>query len=67
MVLLDPFSKRQQRLGGELPDVYTFDAIPQPLRVQIVQIIGISLGVGMSMFKDVRDMGTGVFLRLTDL
>ena len=39
MVLLDLFSKRQQRLGGELPDVYTYDAIPQPLRVQIVQIM----------------------------
>ena len=31
------------------------------------RLCGISLGVGMSMFKDVRDMGTGVFLRLTDL
>jgi hypothetical protein len=34
----DIFSKRQKKLRGKLPDVYIYDEIPQPLRVQIVHI-----------------------------
>lgn len=39
MAIIDLFSKRQRRLRGEVPDVYQYDDIPQPLRVQIVHII----------------------------
>ena len=36
--ILDIFSKRQKRLRGEVPDVYNYDEIPNPLRVQIIHI-----------------------------
>jgi hypothetical protein len=39
MAIFDLFSKRQKRLRGEVPDIYTYDQIPQKLRVQIVHII----------------------------
>lgn len=32
------YSKRQKRLRGETPDVYVYDSLPEPLRVQIIQI-----------------------------
>ena len=32
------FSKRQQRVRGEVPDVYQYEDIPQALRVQVVHI-----------------------------
>lgn len=34
----DIFSKRQKKLRGEPPDVYVYDEIPEPLRVQVVHI-----------------------------
>lgn len=39
MAILDIFSKRQKRMRGEVPDVYSYDRMPQPLRVQIVHIV----------------------------
>ena len=39
MPILNLFSKQQKLLRGEMPDVYQYNVIPQPLRVQIVQII----------------------------
>ncbi len=38
------FSKRQKRLHGELPDVYSYDVIPPELRVQVIHIWGDTLG-----------------------
>lgn len=38
MAIFDLFSKRQKQLRGEIPDVYKYDTIPSPLRVQIVHI-----------------------------
>ena len=38
MPIFDLFSKRQKRLRGEMPDVYVYDDLPHPLRVQIVHI-----------------------------
>lgn len=45
MALFDLFSKRQKRLRGEVPDVFTYDNIPQPLRLQIVHIWRSAIGV----------------------
>ncbi|UPT70584.1 MAG: hypothetical protein M0D53_16155 [Flavobacterium sp. JAD_PAG50586_2] len=45
MPIFDLFSKRQKRLKGEIPEVYSFDDIPQTLRVQIVHIIRDTIGV----------------------
>jgi hypothetical protein len=38
LAIFDIFSKRQKELRGEVPDVFTYDDIPQTLRVQIVHI-----------------------------
>ena len=42
--IFDLFSKRQKRARGEMPDVYVYDDLPQPLRVQIVHIINDAFG-----------------------
>ncbi|WKB55972.1 STM4504/CBY_0614 family protein [Eleftheria terrae] len=39
MPAYDIFSKRQKKLRGEVPDVYAYDEIPKPLRVQMLYII----------------------------
>lgn len=39
MAIVELFSKRQKKLRGDLPDIYTYDVIPDTLKVQIVQII----------------------------
>ena len=44
MAIFDLYSKRQKRLRGEIPDVFTYDNIPQSLRVQIVHIIRDAIG-----------------------
>ena len=44
MPIFDIFSKRQKRLRGEVPDVYVYDELPGPLRVQIVHIWRDTLG-----------------------
>jgi len=38
------FSKRQKQLRGEFPEVFVYDTVPMPLRVQIVHIVGDVLG-----------------------
>jgi hypothetical protein len=44
MGIIDLFSKRQKKLRGEVPDVYTYDRILQPLRVQVIHIWRETLG-----------------------
>jgi hypothetical protein len=44
MGIFDLFSKRQKRLRGEVPDVYTYDDIPEALRIQVVHILRDTLG-----------------------
>ena len=38
MTIVDLFSKRQKRLRGEVPDIFTYDDLPQELRVQIIHL-----------------------------
>jgi len=45
MKIVNLFSKRQRELRGEIPDVYVYDDIPNPLRVQIIHIIRDAIGV----------------------
>ena len=45
MAVIDIFSKRQKRMRGELPDVYQYDNLPNPFRVQVVYILRDVLGV----------------------
>ncbi len=44
MAIINLFSKRQKKLRGEVPDVFSYDNMPQPLRVQIVHIIKDAIG-----------------------
>ena len=44
MPIFDIFSKRQKKLRGEVPDIYVYDDLPNPLRVQIVHIWQDALG-----------------------
>lgn len=44
MAKFNVFWKRQKEQRGETPDVYTYDDLPKPLRVQIVQIMMETLG-----------------------
>jgi hypothetical protein len=32
------YSKRQKKLRGEVPDIYTYDQVPEALRVQVIHI-----------------------------
>lgn len=52
MRIFDIFSKRQRKLRGEMPDVYTYDDLPEPLRVQIVHIWQDTLGNAEQMHRD---------------
>lgn len=45
MAVFDAFFKRQKRIRGELPDVFTYENLPIPFRIQIVQIMQEALGV----------------------
>lgn len=45
MATFDLFSKRQKKLRGEVPEIYTYESIPNELRVQIVHIIKDSIGM----------------------
>lgn len=44
MAIFDLFSKRQKKLRGDMPDVYTYDQLPDALRVQIIHIWSDVLG-----------------------
>lgn len=48
MPILEIFSKRRKRARGEMPDVYTYDSLPEEFRVQIVHIIRDALGTDPS-------------------
>ncbi len=62
MPIFDIFSKRQKRLRGEMPDVYVYDDLPKPLRVQIVHIWQDTLGTNHYKFiVDILCREYGVF------
>ena len=44
MGILDLFSKRQQRIRGEVPDIFIYDDLPAALRVQIIHVLKDALG-----------------------
>jgi hypothetical protein len=46
MAVFDIFSKKQKALRGDVPDVYTYNSVPQSLRVQIIHILRDTLGNG---------------------
>jgi hypothetical protein len=44
MGIINLFSKREKKLRGEFSDVYTYDDIPNKLRVQIIHIMRDTIG-----------------------
>lgn len=64
MVLFDLFSKRQKRARGEFPDVYQYDTLPKPLRVQIVHIVNDALGEDSNTYSSKSE---AVFLEIHDI
>ena len=42
--IFDLYSKRQKTLRGDMPDVYTYDKLPEALKVQIVHVMTDALG-----------------------
>ena len=57
MRIIDLFSKRQQRLRGEVKDVLVYDQLPHELRVQVIHIFRDYLGTE----QDSQIHGTSVF------
>jgi len=57
LTVFDLFSKRQKRLRGDVPDVYVYDKIPQPLRVQIVHIWTDAIG-NIDQYREGHYVGT---------
>jgi hypothetical protein len=61
-MIADIFSKRQQKLRGETPDVYQYAEMPRPLRIQVVQILNEALPPGEESsrngggFEAIRDI-----------
>lgn len=53
--MFDLYSKRQQRLRGDVPDVYNYDILPEALRVQIIHIWGDSIG-NVQQYADVSSV-----------
>lgn len=52
MAIFDLFSKRQKALRGDVPDVFTYDDLPNALRVQIVHIWTDALGSDKDYYND---------------
>lgn len=50
MSIFNLFSKRQKTLRGEVPDVFSYDTIPQALKVQIVHIWNDTIGSEQEYF-----------------
>lgn len=60
MAIFDTFFQRQRKARGEVPDVFVYNSMPEPLRVQIVQIGTDVLGDGRH-YND--DYGAGPNVR----
>jgi len=54
MGITDLFSKRQKRLRGDVPDVYTYNIIPGTLRAQVVHIWQDYLGDDNDFYDDYK-------------
>lgn len=56
MSIFDLFSKKQKRLRGDIPDVYTYGSLPSPLKVQVIHIWNDALGSSEDYwnFNDVK-------------
>lgn len=51
MAVTDLFSKRQKRLRGGSPDVYVYDKLPVPLRIQMLYMLNELIGDEHEFYK----------------
>lgn len=63
MTIFDLFSKRRKKERGEIPDVYSYDALPANFRVQVVHILKDAFGykeyagdASISIVKDIYEI-----------
>lgn len=63
MAIFDLYSKRKRREQGKVPDVFTYEQIPIPFKVQVVHIWGDAFGnfgrnysLAPKAFKDLHDV-----------
>jgi len=56
MAIIDLFSKRKAKERGDISDVYTYDVIPQSLRVQIIHIWNETLGNSHEYWKPNKEV-----------
>ena len=64
MKVFELFSRRQRRLRGESVDVYTYDHVPQPLRVQLGYILRDAIGKNLNRYRHVRDIYEAIYQTL---
>lgn len=50
MAVFEIFSKRQKKLRGEVPEIFEFDSLPEPLRIQIIHIIRDAIGEDLGVY-----------------
>jgi hypothetical protein len=56
MAIFNLYSKRKKKERGEAPDVFTYDDLPHPLRVQIVHILRDAIGSPFAEYSISRDV-----------
>lgn len=65
MAIFNLFSKRQKALRGEVPEVFVYDKLPNPLKVQIVHLIKDTIGEPISSYSDNKPSETYEFIHNT--
>lgn len=58
MAIFDLYSKKQKQLRGDVSDVYVYDTLPQPLRIQVVHIWDDALGSDQDYYGYCDDVKT---------
>ena len=59
MPIYDIYSRRLRKMKGDVPEVYIYDDLPKPLRVQIVQIWTECLGNPNRLYRSARPTDEG--------
>ncbi len=53
MAVIDLYSKRQKKLRGEQPDVYSYEVIPKKFQIQVIQIVTELFGKDELMYENI--------------
>lgn len=66
MAVFDLYSKRRKRAKGEVIDVYRYDAVPTPLRVQLIHIFDDAIG-DIEEYHDAYKGAHGAYKLIVDI